>query len=371
MGSPAQGGGVTSQLKMAPGLAPVIRGSGSDLIHRRPMPDQAMLLDQTSISAEGGNGALGCSSDSYTLFQEPWWLDAVAPGEWDEVVVKRGGQVAARLPFVRKRKFGSVFLTQPRLTPSLGPWLRVSSAKRTNRLAEEKELMQELIAALPHFDLFRQTFAPQITNWLPFCWRGFSQTTRYTYRLSGLADQEGVWEGLRDSTRREIRKARNIVAVREDLDIDCFARIWSLTFSRQGAHLPVSIELLHRIDAACESRRCRRMFFAEDARGRVHAAAYILWNADCAYYLMGGGDPELRNSGAGSLVMWEAIKFASTVCGLFDFEGSMLEPVERFFRSFGGEPVALFSITKQSRRLRFAMGLYHAGSALLGHDPVI
>src|SRR5882762_10808904 len=139
---------------------------------------QDTLIDPNSAVTEKRSATPAASATSYNLFQEPWWLDAVAPGEWDEVVVKRGGQVAARLPFVRKRKFGSVFLTQPRLTPSLGPWLRVSSAKRTNRLAEEKELMQELIAALPHFDLFRQTFAPQVTNWLPFYWQGFSQTTR-------------------------------------------------------------------------------------------------------------------------------------------------------------------------------------------------
>jgi len=335
------------------------------------MPGQAVLTDQTSISAKSPSTAISCSGTSYTLFQEPWWLDAVAPGEWDEVVIKRGPQVAARLPFVLKKTFGSVFLMQPRLTPSLGPWMRVSSAKLTHRLAEEKELMHELIAALPRFDLFRQAFAPQVTNWLPFYWQGFSQTTRYTYRLSDLSDLEAIWAGLRDNTRREIRKAKNIVTVREDLDIDCFARIWSLTFSRQGARLPVSVELLHRMDAACENRRCRRMFFAQDARGKIHSAAYIIWTSDCAYYLMGGGDPELRNSGAGSLVMWEAIKFAATVSGRFDFEGSMLEPVERFFRSFGGEPVTFFSLTKLSRRLRFAVGLYHAGSALLGYDPVL
>jgi len=34
------------------------------------------------------------------------------------------------------------------------------------------------------------------------------------------------------------------------------------------------------------------------------------------------------------------------VCGVFDFEGSMIEPVERFFRSFGAQRVPYFGITK-------------------------
>ena len=322
------------------------------------------VLDQKRSSAST------CSATSYSLFQEPWWLDAVAAGEWDEVVVKDGGKVAARLPFVYKKRGGVILLLQPKITPFLGPWLRPSTAKFTTRLAEEKEQMQELIDALPRFHLFHQSFAPEVTNWLPFYWRGFSQTTRYSYRLSKLIDLEAIWAGVRGNIRTEIRKAEKIVAVRNEPDIECFARVWALTFARQGARLPARMELLHRLDLACEQRRCRRMLFAEDAQGKIHAAAYIVWNADCAYYLMGGGDPKLRNSGAGSLVLWEAIKFASTVSRQFDFEGSMIEPVERYFRAFGGERVAFFSLSKLSRPLRFVAGLYDASSALFGYKPL-
>jgi len=328
------------------------------------------FIDLSSTAPQKSTAPVAYAT-SYNLFQEPWWLDAVAAGEWDEVVIKQGGQVAARLPFVHRKKLGSSWLLQPRLTPYLGPWLRPTNAKLTNRIAEEKELMQELIDALPQFDLFRQSFAPELKYWLPFYWRGFSQTTRYTYRLSDLTDRASLWAALRENIRREIRKAEKTVIVRSDLDIDCFARVWSLTFARQGARLPVSIDLLHRLDLACAQRNCRRMFFAEDGHGRIHAAAVLVWSADCAYYLMGGSDPKLRNSGAGSLVMWEAIAFASTVSRQFDFEGSMIEPVERFFRAFGATPVAFFSLSKLSQRMKFLTGLYHAGSALLGTTPAI
>ena len=329
------------------------------------------LIHLNSVGAENGSTPPIPPAPSYNLFQEPWWLDAVAEGEWDEVVVKRGGQVAARLPFVRKKKLGRTWLLQPKLTPWLGPWLRSSNAKLANRLAEEKELMQELIDALPQFDLFRQSFSPEVTYWLPFYWRGFGQTTRYTYRLFDLTDLAGIWAGVRDNVRREIRKARKSVVVRSDLDIDCFARVWALTFERQGVRMPVNTELLRRLDIACEARNSRKMFFAEDAQGKIHAAGYLVWNADCAYYLMAGGDPDLRNSGAGSHITWEAITFASTVSRQFDFEGSMIEPVERFFRAFGGRPVAYFSLSKLSHPMSFLTGLYHSGSALLGRKPLI
>lgn len=333
------------------------------------MPDT--LIGSEPLAAEQTISAPCVPVTSYNLFQEPWWLDAVAAGEWDEVVVKRGGSIAARLPFVRRKIFGRTLLLQPKLTPYLGPWLRPSNAKVANRIAEQKQLMRELIDGLPRFDLFRQSFAPEITYWLPFHWRGFSQSARYTYRLSNLMNLADTWTCVRENVRREIRKAKKIVAVRNDLDIERFARTWNLTFRRQGRSMPVSLELLCRLDRACAERNCRRMFFAEDAHGRIHAAAYLVWNDDCAYYLMGGGDEELRNSGAGSLVMWEAIAFASTVSRQFDFEGSMIEPVERFFRAFGGRPVTFPTFSKLSRPMQFLAGLYHAGSALLGRTPAI
>src|SRR5690349_7234170 len=59
---------------------------------------------------------------AHTPFEQPWWLDAVAPGSWGEVVVERQGEPVARLPYVRKRKLGLTVLTQPPLTRFVGPW---------------------------------------------------------------------------------------------------------------------------------------------------------------------------------------------------------------------------------------------------------
>lgn len=94
---------------------------------------------------------------------------------------------------------------------------------------------------------------------------------------------------------------------------------------------------------------------ARDEHNNIHAAVYIVWDNDSAYYLMGGGDPALRNSGATSLCLWEAIQFASTVSKKFDLEGSMLEPVERFFRGFGTVQKPYFKISKTfDKRMRAA-----------------
>lgn len=301
-----------------------------------------------------------------SIFQQPWWLDAVAPGQWAEVIVKRGNEVAARMPYTIKKRYSLTVLTQPPLTQNLGPWLRPSIAKYANQLAEQKALMQSLIKQLPKFDLFRQNFSYTITNWLPFYWAGFNAVPRYTYRIENLTNLDSIWQGFRENIRRETRKAQKMVAIRDDLGIEKCLELVEFTYRRQGKKLPLSKELVMRLDDACSQHEARRALFAEDAQGRIHATLYLVWDENVAYYLMGGGDPALRSSGANSLLMWEAIKFASTVTRAFDFEGSIIEPIERFFRGFGARQLPYFLITKMNRRMRALTATKDLCGAILG-----
>jgi hypothetical protein len=297
---------------------------------------------------------LGEREPSIPLFSRPWWLDATAgAGSWDAVVVERGGELRASLPFVVERRMGLTLLGQPPLTPSLGPWLRASTAKYANRLGEEKELLEALADGLPPYDRYTQFWHPDRTNWLPFYWRGFTQTTRYTYVLPDLSDPDALWGALRENIRREVQKAgrRFSLRVRDDLGVDAFLALNEATFRRQGRGLPYPRALVERIDAACAARGCRRILVAEDGEGRRHAGAFIVWDENSAYYLMGGADPELRSSGAMSLVLWEAVRHAAGVTRRFDFEGSMVEPIERFFRAFGAVQTPYFEVSRTPSRL--------------------
>lgn len=286
------------------------------------------------------------------VFYQPWWLEALAPGRWDYAIVWRGEEIAAALPYVKGRGIGgTTVLEMPKLTQSLGPWLRPTEAKYARMLSEQKKLMTELIEALPPHDFFVQKFHPDITNWLPFHWQGFSQTTRYTYQVAPLSDLDAVWKGFVESIRREIRKAENRIGIRvvDDLGVDAFLDINEKTFERQNDSLHYSREEVQRMDAACAERDARKILFAVDPDERIHAAVYLVHSPSCAYYIMGGGDAELRTSGAHSLLIWKAIEYAATVSETFDFNGSMIDPIERFFRSFGARQTPIFQVSRDRR----------------------
>ena len=285
------------------------------------------------------------------VFAQPWYLDACAEdGSWDVVLAEEKGRVVASLPYFYKQKGPFRYVTMPLFLKWLGPYVL---PEFRGSLPREHELFKRLIAQLPDFAAFKQNFYPTTTNWLPFYWDKFRQTTFYTYRLHQLRNLAQVEAGLGTGIRRDIRLARQKVRVVHDLPLATFYKVNQLSFTRQGLPTPYSEAQFQRLDAALAAQEARQLFFAVDEQDRVHSVAYLVWDRTTAYYLLAGDDPALRASGAGVLLAWECICYASTVLGLdcFDFEGSMLPGVERIRVRFGAVQTPYFFVWKYNSRL--------------------
>jgi lipid II:glycine glycyltransferase (peptidoglycan interpeptide bridge formation enzyme) len=260
---------------------------------------------------------------------------------------------------VVSQRLGHRVVHMPQLTQTLGVLLPPTNKQsHTARLSAEMEILRRMVEAIPEFGYFDLNFHYTFTNWLPFHWAGYSQTTRYTYVIPDLTDEESLWEGLRGNIRGAIRKARKSgLRVEANDDVHRFYEMNSKTFSRQGLPVPYTRSFFEGIDRACKSRGARRILWAVDDSGCFHASVYIVWDANSAYYLAGGADPEFRNSGATSLLLWESLRLSSKVTRRFDFEGSMNQSTERFFRAFGARQMPYFRITRDNRSLLARGGL--------------
>jgi hypothetical protein len=296
-----------------------------------------------------------CAAErSIPIFSRDWWLDAVCErGRWDVVAAERHGRLVAAMPYWARERWGLRVLSQPPLTQTLDPWMRSPDGQRAADRTEQKQIARELIEALPRFDSFSQSWHYNNNDWLPDNESDFTQTTLYTYVLADLRNEAELWKGLHENIRGDIRKAstRFQLTVRRDLDVSHFLCLNAMTFARQGRKVPYSDALVYRVDTACAARGCRMILIAEDSRGRHHAGVYVVWDENSAYYLMGGADPNLRNSGATSLCLWEAIKDTAGVTQRFDFEGSMIDSIARFFRAFGAARMPYFNFRSTPSRL--------------------
>ncbi|NVK39758.1 MAG: GNAT family N-acetyltransferase [Oceanospirillaceae bacterium] len=294
-----------------------------------------------------------CRSENLPLFMQPWWLDIVAANNWSVALIEEKGHVVAAHPYLYSRKMGFRIIHQPEFTQHLGPWVTADFKNSKKYLSRKKRALQGLIDQLPEHDIYSQFWHYSEEYWLPFYWRGFQQSTRYTYRIKSLESEEKIWLNLHENIRREIRKAEKRFKLSIDVDasIDDLIHVVDLTFKRQKASLPFSRESFRRIDEKLAKIGKRKIFIARDEQDRIHAGLFLVWDESCAYYLIGGGDPLLRNSGAMSLCMWEALKFSSRVSRSFDFEGSMIEEIEGYFRAFGAELTPYFAVARSSSQI--------------------
>jgi hypothetical protein len=307
---------------------------------------------------------------SFCLFQDPWWLNLTAEGHWNEATVTNSEGTIARLPYRTLRRYGATIVTQPRLTPYAGPWFRPSSAKASNQFSERRRLTVELLSQLPRCDLFSQNLWPDIPDWLPFHWAGYSQYTTYTNWYRDLTSPELLWSGFLKETRAEIRKAQERVEVVVASDVERLCDLHELTFAQQGLKPPRERAFLRRVVEGALREGHARLAFARDDHANIHAVALVVFDERSAHYLIGGSDARHRTSGAASLLIWDAIQFAARISKLFDFEGSMVEGISRFFRGFNPETVSVSHVYRTSRRLAVAAALYNGGAALMGRPAL-
>jgi hypothetical protein len=272
-----------------------------------------------------------------TLFHTTLWLEASGV-PFRLLGCFRGGEMhgGCAISIVGHRTAGRPF---PSLTPYLGVLYPSSDAKYVTEISNNKEIGSAFAVFLKNeFDEVADlAFSPEVVDLQPFIWQGFTTDLRYTYRLS-LTDFPSVFDNMDAARRRNIVSAeKQGLHVEGGVDFGEIVRLSEKSFERQSL-VSSHGQAVNRFEAALrQAGRCRG-FLARSKEGVALGAVWIAWDDKRAYYLLGGYDQSAKSNNAVALAMWRAIQFTATGLKLpeFDFEGSAIPAVERFFRKFGG-----------------------------------
>lgn len=296
---------------------------------------------------------LCANESSIPIYSRDWWLDCVCgENKWDVLLYfsDRGSDaIEAAFPFYVPYKKG---IMMPAFTQTMGIWFNPIFEKEnySKNLLRKQNICDQLIRRLPEHIYFIQNFHHLFTDWLPFYWKGYAQTTRYTYILPDIRNIGEIEKNRNSNIRRNIDKAltKYQMEIKTHLPADLFLEINAKTYERQKekAYQP---KMLRRLIETAYSRNQGNTWGAFDKDGQLHAAVFVVWQENCAYYITGGSDQIGRASGAHLLALWEAIREVSNISASFDFEGSMIPGVERVFRSFGAIQKPYFTISKGKR----------------------
>jgi len=291
-----------------------------------------------------------------TLFHKSYWLKA-SGREFRIYGYFKGEELLAGLPVVVSvTRLGIKCASHPVLTPYLGVIFRERKAKYVKRISEEKEMSTAIAARIKEdFDSIYFQFTPFSTDLQPFIWQGFSTDVRYTYLLE-LDDLANVWKGMDAKRRNDITRAeKDGIYVKSSNDFNQTFGLVEKTFERQEKQATFKSTAFKYNEILSQNGQSIS-FLARNKEGEAIATVYIVWDEKRSYYLLGGYDPEKRHHGGSAIAMWEAIKFTKEKLGLnqFDFEGSMIQPVEQFFRKFGGKLTPYYTVSWMNPRAKYA-----------------
>lgn len=290
------------------------------------------------------------------IFLQPSWLDIVAEGrQWGVAVVKSKSSITGVWPYIIYPKYTMQFAMQPVLTPYLGPYLFYppNQTKTESRLAFEKKTISKLIDQLPQkLKILKTKINPALTNWLPLYWRGYKQTTNYTYQINNTSEAQ-LKEGYTSSLRSELKNIPTSIIIEESDDAALVYQLSKESYKKQKSEIYYSEDTFTKIDDLLRSSNSRTIYTAKRANGDIIACVYIIYDREIAYLpIIGRGEIQSEESAiTKSLIHHSILKSFEKGIQVYDFEGSMFSQFEKVFRSYGSHQVPYHVITRLNSKI--------------------
>jgi len=262
-------------------------------------------------------------------------------------IYDKNGNLIGGFPLYKRKKLGITIYKNPPFTPYIGPFLEVKSHQPTKILSIWKknlQLVANFLENLP-YSVIMISLNKHIVDTQPFIWHKFKVTPRYTYVLNLEDTIENIYKRFSYKRRNDIRKAiKDGIEIIKTNELGLVKNLVLKTFFRQRKK--INEYILGKILFEFASDK-NSFAFVAFKKGIPISTAFCIYDKDTAYYLLGGYDFENKHHGAGALTLWECIKYSKGL-GLkyFDFEGSMIPNIEKFFRDFGGELKPYYMISK-------------------------
>jgi len=292
--------------------------------------------------------ALVDKSPHGTVFHKTWWLEATGCafdilGCWNDE-----GELSAGIPLVRKRKSGLALYHAPPLTPYLGPVFDLSGAGcMRDRLYCMRSQGESLARAIQGFDSFCQIAGTEAPDLQGFLWAGFHVELGYTFRFdAGTTAEQALHEAARTHRQKLNPKRNEDLAVERGFDTAALLELNRLTFSRQGRALPYSESMVQALARAAALHECGVVYVVRERGQRPLSALFVVHDSRASYQIVSGIDWNERNSDAGYLTTWSAMRDALEGGRAFDFEGSRIRGVEQYYRRWGAPAKPTWKLTK-------------------------
>lgn len=291
-----------------------------------------------------------------TVFNLPEWLEMYEKNILVNGIFNDNHELIGSFFLFVGQKFKMKFVITPPYTPNMGLFYINPAQSKANGLTFDKEVMTLIKDHLNSLKAKLITIALPFSakDTQPFFWDKYKVIPNYTYRLELNKTEDQLFENLTSEKRKSVKKAeKDGLEIKLTDDYKSVKTLVEKTFDRKEKGLIKNY--LNKI--LFEFAKPENSFaFIATKDGKPSASVFCIHYNKTAFYLFGGYDDNNKHHGAGVSCMWQSILYAKKLgIEVFDFEGSMLVEVEKYFREFGGELVPYYTINKASIPIEMLM----------------
>lgn len=298
--------------------------------------DDIQYVSASHIDTDKWNA---CIAHAYQgrVYGTSMYLDAVNPG-WAALIM---GNYEWVMPLPIHQKWGISYLAQPWFCQQLGLF---GPAQPDHLLLEAFLWRIPRRFVLVDMNLNHTNPLPPLSTW--------EVAPRHNYELTLNQSYDELYQGYKKNNRTNLRKARKYgLVIDQKVGVEEM-----ILLKKRNEKVPISpqnyrhlSQLLHGLVQSGQAN----IWGTLDAEGDLLAAVCLVEGKRYLTYLLASSSEAGKHQRAMFFLIDEIIQAYANSQLVFDFEGSMIPGVARFYEGFGASPILFHRIRKKGWVNRF------------------
>ncbi len=282
-----------------------------------------------------------------TLYTSELWLNVYGDSLKIIGIFNKAKELIGSFNLYYGSKLGQQYIITPPYSTDIGLWYEDNSKTNFQKHKLLKNILHNIAEYLRSQKvIFIDIVLPyHITDIQPFLWNNFDGNIKYTYLLDLNLTAQQLLENMSPERRKNIKDGEKKITsfICDDFQLAKTKFIESL--SENKAHFNSSIvesivtKFPNKDNHICIGTK------VNDQLSSIH---FITKDKNTANYIFGWSDKKISSS-AGTYGLWKCI-LSAKMQGVknFNFAGSAIPAIEKYFRGFGGVLTPEFNIKTQN-----------------------
>jgi len=255
------------------------------------------------------------TTERYRLYAQLWFLDLVCVSGWDVLV---WDDYRAVFPLPISGKLGLSFLQNPNLMQQVDVY---------GNITHEEQLDLELYITKTY------KYIALSTSFKPSTFHKITKRTNLFLPVDDYLDSKPS-STLRNNLKRALKDK---LTLKYESDYKNGLKFLKEHFHLTG-HIPNEKEwqFYESVMRIANKKKASKFIFVMKEDVPIQFSFWII-GQNTAYYLLNISSPEGRKSGASHFAIHQFITENKNTIKLIDFEGSSIDGVKRFYKSFGAQ----------------------------------